>query len=715
MNKEYFSPQELCEMPGTPDTARGVRLKAERESWKSRKKQKGKGFEYHLSSLPEQTRQYLVMQQKQAEHAALQAQANQHAKQKAETLALELKASQMVRANAREKALAKAAHLEGEDYKRHISKSIMVEMWQNYLQQSSLSKGKATDQFLHMWKHDTLPLADEWRWIRGDYISEDLHKTTLGRWFENPETTISKYGHRKGQTLIDTQPEIRDFVTSMLYTHPQSEAKDIYNGLETEFNGQDLKIPSVGSIRRWLTRYMDENKAVYKAMTNPDAYKNSFMPAQGEITAHALNERWEMDATPTDWELVDGRYSLLAKIDVYSMVPRVLLSPTATSGAQAKLLRDCFMKDGIPQTIKTDNGADYVSLQIRTALRTLDIQQDVSAPFSPWEKGHIERFFKTLLHSMLKMLPGFIGHNVAERSEIESRKQFAERLYKKEVVIEVKMTAEQLQEHINHWIEFVYMHEPHGGLDGKTPFEVLSEWSKPIRKVQNERALDILLAQVGERTVGKEGIRLDNFIYIAPELGPIVGQKVQIRKDPVDVGTIFVFQGGEFICIAEDARFVGIRRQDIAVEAKNLSKKAIKEKKKEIRQLKSKVNTKDIAERILDHKRQQNNVSMLPKRTENYSNDMLEAAMEAVDMRQPSTEVSTTEPSRKLAAVTTIPTVKNPQEVHKRYLRLVNRLQQGDELNQEESRFYRGYHDTPECRTMQEFFEDFGLLNTANE
>ncbi len=714
MNKEWFSAKELKSLAGMPTTERGIRLKADSEGWQKQKKQKGKGFEYHISALPEETRQYLIAQQIQAGRAAQQAEMNGRAKATAAKMALKIKTTQQVRESQLQGVLAQIAHLEGEDRKRAESSSLVLEMWQSYIKHSDDGKTKATEEFLFMWSERQFPMPADFEWVY-DYVGTTLNKATLYRWLQDPDRLIKKYGNRRGQTLIDTQPEVKSFVTSMLYTHPQAQAKDILYGLESEFDGTDVKIPGKASIQRWLNKYKQENKAVYKAITHPDAYKNSYMPALGEIKASALNERWEMDATPTDWDLTDGRYSLLAKIDVYSLTPRVLLSPTATSGAQAKLLRDCFMNDGLPDTIKTDNGADYVSLQIRTALRNLNIEQDISAPFSPWEKGHIERFFKTLSHSLLKMLPGFIGHNVAERSEIEDRKAFSERLFKKGEVIEVKMTAAQFQEHIDHWVNYVYLHEEHGGLGGKTPFQMLSEWTKPIRKIQNERALDILLASVGERTVGKEGIRLDNFNYIAPELGPIVGQKVQIRKDPVDVGTIFVFQGGEFICIAEDARYVGIRRQDIAIEAKNLAKKAIKEKKKEIRQIQSKVNTKDIAEQILAHKREQNNVSMLPKQTESYTNDMLEAATEATELRRPSTENKPLEPLKPLEPVESLPSVTDPQAIHRRYLRLINKLEKGEELSSEESRFYKGYHDTPECCAMQEFFEDFGLLETVNQ
>lgn len=54
--REWFSAQELAGLPGLPTTDRWVRAMALRKKWKSRKKSKGKGYQYHISSLPDLTR-----------------------------------------------------------------------------------------------------------------------------------------------------------------------------------------------------------------------------------------------------------------------------------------------------------------------------------------------------------------------------------------------------------------------------------------------------------------------------------------------------------------------------------------------------------------------------------------------------------------------------------------------------------------------------------
>ena len=54
--KEWFSASELAGLPGLPTTDRRVREYAKRNDWSARPRNKGKGLEYHIGSLPSETR-----------------------------------------------------------------------------------------------------------------------------------------------------------------------------------------------------------------------------------------------------------------------------------------------------------------------------------------------------------------------------------------------------------------------------------------------------------------------------------------------------------------------------------------------------------------------------------------------------------------------------------------------------------------------------------
>lgn len=60
--KDWFSGAELAGLPGMPSTARGVNKMGERGEIKRQKKSKGKGWEYHYSSLPEAAHAALASQ-----------------------------------------------------------------------------------------------------------------------------------------------------------------------------------------------------------------------------------------------------------------------------------------------------------------------------------------------------------------------------------------------------------------------------------------------------------------------------------------------------------------------------------------------------------------------------------------------------------------------------------------------------------------------------
>jgi putative transposase len=63
MTKEWFSAAELAGLPGMPNADRVVRIWADKQSWRSQPRAgRGGGNEYHVSSLPEDTRRYLLRQ-----------------------------------------------------------------------------------------------------------------------------------------------------------------------------------------------------------------------------------------------------------------------------------------------------------------------------------------------------------------------------------------------------------------------------------------------------------------------------------------------------------------------------------------------------------------------------------------------------------------------------------------------------------------------------
>ena len=122
---------------------------------------------------------------------------------------------------------------------------------------------------------------------------------------------------------------------------------------------------------------------------------------------------------------------------------------------------------------------------------------------------------------LAEQVPGYIGHNVAERKAIEARKGFAQRMYKKlrkpNEEVQLRLSAEELQKICDDWAEYMYGNDPHSDLGGMTPNQKADASAASIRPIPNERALDVLLLPVpdnnGLRTVGTKGLRITTDVW----------------------------------------------------------------------------------------------------------------------------------------------------------------------------------------------------------
>ena len=236
---------------------------------------------------------------------------------------------------------------------------------------------------------------------------------------------------------------------------------------------------------------------------------------------------------------------------MYSRRCKYFVSKTSTATAVKQVIRRCILDWGMPQGVRTDNGKDYVSIEVDTLLADLSIGNEVCIPFASEEKGTIERLNRTMSHGILELLPGFIGHNVSERKAIESRKSFAKRVMTPGETVHVELTAAELQQLLNDWCDHVYAKNPHSGLNGQTPWAVANAWTQPIRRIQEEHALDELMASIaGFRIVGKKGIHFDRRIFIDPtgQLYMHVGEPVTLRYDEQDISRLAVYRDGQFVC-----------------------------------------------------------------------------------------------------------------------------------------------------------------------
>ncbi|MFP4004982.1 MAG: DDE-type integrase/transposase/recombinase, partial [Alphaproteobacteria bacterium] len=341
-------------------------------------------------------------------------------------------------------------------------------------------------------------------------------------------------GRRPGHSAFDRDTELNEWLRTHLIELPSIALPTLHKRAVDRFGEE--RVPSLRALQRWATSYRRDNAGQLLALQNPDAWKGRYQPAFGSHSEKVtrLNQIWEIDATPADVMTADGRrQTVVGVLDVYSRRAKVLITDHSRATAVAALLRAAIMDWGIPEVLKRDNGKDFCAAHVDRVLDALDIRAQNCPPFTPEAKPHIERFFGTLARGLYELLPGYVGHNVADRKAIESRRSFAERFGAAGDVIEVALTAKELQEKTALWIEAHYERAPHKGLGGRSPFEAATAWPHPIRTVNNERVLDHLLMEApdthGIRRVTKSGIRAEGATFIAPELAGLIGERVHVR------------------------------------------------------------------------------------------------------------------------------------------------------------------------------------------
>ncbi|WP_027853509.1 DDE-type integrase/transposase/recombinase [Marinobacterium litorale] len=561
-----------------------------------------------------------------------------------------------------------------------------------------------------------------------------LTARTLENWVQAYEkggigALTDGYGKRRGQSKIASDPVLFKTVLGSMIRFPHIKGSEVREYLKAVCSGID--IPSVRSIQRFMRDWKEENAQIWTFMTNPDRWKNVYMAAAGshfeQITD--MNQLWEMDSTPGDWLLEDGRHSVIGVIDLHTRRLKLYVSKTSKAMAVCQLFRRAVLDWGVPEGVRTDNGKDYVSEQFSGVLRDMEIVQEVCIPFASEEKGTIERALQTMSHGILDLLPGFIGHSVADRKQIEARKSFAERIMQPDEVVEVAMTSAELQERLDQWVEHIYSHNPHSGLSGKTPFECVSACKGPIRRIEDERVLDMLLAEVaGTRTISKKGVRFNHHTYFNDSLFEYAGREAMLKYDEHDLGRLYAYVEGAFVGVLTCYELLGISKQEAAVAAKAKQKRLLSEQSREYKAM-SKDVSENIADVVLEHRiAESEKLAAFPKREERYTSAGLDEAALAAQTRNPNLSIPQQDPEQAARAKAALQNAKKPEgdggnvismgtakEKYERWLELDNQVRQGMEIKDERQlRFYENFPGSPEYVGQKELAEMHLALKARN-
>lgn len=695
----YATAAELIGLPGFPQSERRARDMAARLALPSRPRAgRGGGLEYLVDALPAEAR--IAWAARRASNDSRRATSTGLAPLSAYT--------------SRVQGTQQAAHVTGWQKDRQQAIAQMLALFGRFHGELGGALTPALRAFATAWNQGRI---DADAALRQRFPS--LGWSTLRAWYmavqEQGLAGITPPRHHRKGHFKALSGEIGDAVLALLLDKPHLSATAIYEAVKASFGDG---VPCERSFRRALAYWKAQNAQLFTAVTNPDAWRNRYMSAAGRADEQvtAPNQLWQLDSTPGDVMLADGkRHAIIGVIDVYTRRRMFLVSRTSRSGAIMALMRRAIAAWGLPQAIKTDNGKDYVACQFDTALLGLGIAHELCPPFTPQAKPHIERAIGALMHEHFELLDGYIGHNVADRKAIEARRAFSERLFDKSEQIELRLSPEQLQQSIDTYCE--RLHErPRDELKGATPNERALGF---VPMAVSERALDVLLAPSagsGLRTVGKKGIRMDGGNYNHALLGGLEGQQVQVKVDEANLGRCWVFSmDGVFICEALDYERLGINSADVAAARRAHQARAMRESKRQLKAVTRAFDTRAAIAQISTARaqaavQQASNVVDLSTKVRAHSTPAIESIQAAQGPAVPEAQIAQAQKAlaqRRSAQVSSMP--DSPQHRYARWLKLQERVAHGEALSSDARNWFEGYSHGQEWASMQRYFANFGL------
>lgn len=322
--------------------------------------------------------------------------------------------------------------------------------------------------------------------------------------------------------------------------------------------GDKLPLPSKKMVYTAISRL--DKYEVTKARYGKQAADIQFQEVKNGIGTTRVLERVEMDHTKLDLFVLDeksnlplGRPTLTVALETHSrsllgyfisFEPPSYLSimqclkhaiwPKTYVAEKYPEIKNAWIQDGIPETLVVDNGKDFISSHFEDACFDIGTKIEYTPIKKPWYKGKVERFFGTLVTSLLHELPGTTFSNIFDKGDYDPKKHAV-------------ITLDALHRILHMWIIDDYHQAYHKGQKG-VPAQMwakgVEEW--PPRYPSSKEVLDTVLGYTEERTVSRSGIELNSLFYNSSDLShlrrsPDFAGKVKVKYDPTNLGHIRVY------------------------------------------------------------------------------------------------------------------------------------------------------------------------------
>ncbi|MBP8699724.1 MAG: Mu transposase C-terminal domain-containing protein [Syntrophorhabdaceae bacterium] len=552
--KEWFSAKELAGISGMPETERGVQKKAKKCLWLSRpRKGKGGGREYHISSLPKDTRTHLMFSI--TETPAISATpilTPSHITvlpDKAPAFPISERAP-IIPSSTPEKARRIA-----------LARMDLVRLWQNYRK----THNKATDadkEFISGYNTGNLYPAIH-------AILGDVSHQTLYRWKSFLEETedwtrlVPQYYNKKLSPPRLSCEEEKVFLGILL--HPNKiKIGSAIRLLKYYFSERGITInKSHMTFRRFAEDYKSKfyDRWVFmregqKALTDKVNFyikRDASLLQVGQVLVadgHRLNFQVINPFTGKPCRAVLVGYIDWKSWDLVGY--EVMVEENTQCIASA--LRNSILRLGkYPEVIYLDNGKAFRA-KFFTSIDTFDEAgiyglfarlgtiPIFAKPYNARAKV-IERWFQEFSNTFERLLPSYTGSSIEDKPAHMLRNEKFHRALHRQYIPTIKETIEL----IDIWHDFLRS-QPCPHVKGKTIGEVFDEG---IGTGVDPHELDDLMMSTKIANIRQRGIRFLNADYYDDVLYGL-REQVLIRYSLFDLTAIKVYAlSGEFLCEAK--------------------------------------------------------------------------------------------------------------------------------------------------------------------
>lgn len=434
-------------------------------------------------------------------------------------------------------------------------------------------------------------------------------------------------------TFPSFTPEIRQLIKNIWCNNDfranQGTKEMLYTKLKEVSRETNWRIPSYPSVCRYVIHLMEVEKiaeACFLAEKGIREYKNKRMMKKARDTSAlkvmevVMGDEHTFDCW-VSYRHANGKISaikpkLVIWIDVRS---RMVMGDLLCQDANSQILKESILKmmysnpGGLPKYLHIDNGKDYTSKEmtgIERQIRYKEFWEETdgflysvgiedyhrSAPYEPWDKAEMERFFKTVCDRFTRWMKSYTGTLTGSKTGAKVSKDIKKMLEQGKL-----MTIEKFYEAWQKWLQEDYMVRQHRGLK-----DMKEEYCTPLSLFENgeryEKALPpksyaiMQLMKKDHATVTAVGIKKFGNYYTASELTAYKNKSVNIMYDPEDVTRLYVYdESWKSVCEAVSYELLQFGH--------SIPQKEVEEHKKEQnRQIKDAKKILDEATRPLDER-----------------------------------------------------------------------------------------------------------------